>query len=40
MLKIEQPTTYRYALDHLGFRPFFLLASLFAGVSVALWAWL
>ncbi len=40
MLHIEQPTTYRYALDHLGFRPFFLLASLFAVVSVALWAWL
>ena len=40
MLQIEQPKKYRYALHHLGFRPFFLLGSLFAVVSVALWAWL
>lgn len=40
MLQIEQPQHYRYALDHLGFRPFFLLGSLFAVVAVGLWAWL
>ena len=40
MLQIEQPKQYRFALDHLGFRPFFLLGSLFAVISVALWAWL
>lgn len=40
MMQIEQPMKYRYALDHLGFRPFFLLGSLFAVVAIALWAWL
>lgn len=35
-----QPGTYRIALDHLGFRPFFLLAGLHGVVFVALWAWL
>jgi uncharacterized protein involved in response to NO len=40
MLQIEQPKEYRHALDHLGFRPFFLLGSLFSVISVALWIWL
>jgi uncharacterized protein involved in response to NO len=40
MLQIEQPQHYRYALDHLGFRPFFLLGALFSIFAVAVWAWL
>jgi uncharacterized protein involved in response to NO len=40
MLQIEQPQKYRHALDHLGFRPFFLLGSLFSILAVAVWAWL
>ncbi len=40
MMQIEQPTIYRHALDHLGFRPFFLLGSLFSIIAVALWLWL
>lgn len=40
MLQIEKPQHYRYALDHLGFRPFFLFGSLFSVVAVALWVWL
>jgi uncharacterized protein involved in response to NO len=40
MLQIEQPQKYRYALDHLGFRPFFLLGSLFSIFAVAVWVWL
>lgn len=37
MLQIEQPHNYRYALDHLGFRPFFLLGAIFSFLSVAIW---
>jgi uncharacterized protein involved in response to NO len=40
MINIEQPQDYRYALDHLGFRPFFLLGSIFSVIAVALWVWL
>ncbi len=40
MIQIEQPGKHRYALHHLGFRPFFLLGGLFAVIAVALWAWL
>ncbi|MDH5786250.1 MAG: NnrS family protein [Chromatiales bacterium] len=40
MMQIEQPQHYRYALHHLGFRPFFLLGTLFSVVAVAVWAWL
>jgi len=41
MLQIESnEKKYRYALDHLGFRPFFLLGSLFSVVAVVLWAWI
>lgn len=40
MLTIEEPKQYRYALDHLGFRPFFLAGALYAVVVVALWFWL
>ncbi|MBE9516816.1 MAG: NnrS family protein [Proteobacteria bacterium] len=40
MLTIEEKQGHRYALHHLGFRPFFLLASIFAVVSVIAWAWL
>ena len=38
MLKIEESSQqYRNALFHLGFRPFFIAASLFAIVSMLLW---
>ncbi len=40
MLQIQTPQNYRYALDHLGFRPFFLLGPLFGVIAVAVWAWL
>ena len=40
MLNIEQPRDDRVALSHLGFRPFFLLAGLYAVISMALWLWL
>lgn len=40
MLTIEEPKQYRHALDHLGFRPFFLAGALYAVVVVALWFWL
>ncbi len=36
-LNIESRQTYRYALLHLGFRPFFLSAMLLALLSMALW---
>jgi uncharacterized protein involved in response to NO len=39
MLTIEQPGNYRIALLHLGFRPFFLLAGLYAVVSTLVWMW-
>ncbi|MGM0477534.1 MAG: NnrS family protein [Pseudomonadota bacterium] len=39
-VSIEEPGRHRFALDHLGFRPFFLLAGLHAVVVVGLWAWL
>lgn len=44
MLKIERPNAPatpmpdRFALFNLGFRPFYLLASIFAALSVLLWA--
>ena len=41
MLQIEpNPKQYRYALDHLGFRPFFLLGSVFSVISISLWVWI
>lgn len=40
MLTIEEPKQYRYALDHLGFRPFFLGGAIYAVVAVALWFWI
>ncbi|HEY0720150.1 MAG TPA: NnrS family protein [Gammaproteobacteria bacterium] len=40
MLTIEEPKQYRHALDHLGFRPFFLAGSIYAVVVVALWFWI
>ena len=36
-MQITEPQTSRYALFSLGFRPFFLLGSLFAIVSTILW---
>ncbi len=36
---IEEPRRHRIALHHLGFRPFFLLAGLFAVAAVAVWLW-
>ena len=32
------PATVGFALWNMGFRPFFLLASLFSAISVLLWA--
>lgn len=37
MLTIEKPYTGKYALSHLGFRPFFLAAGLFAVIAMFLW---
>lgn len=37
MLTIETPKHYCWAFDHLGFRPFFLLGSLFSVASIAIW---
>ncbi|MBO0611475.1 NnrS family protein [Thiothrix fructosivorans] len=36
-LNIEPPVTGKYALSHLGFRPFFLAAGLFAVIGMVLW---
>ncbi|QTR48312.1 NnrS family protein [Thiothrix litoralis] len=38
MLNLEKPYTGKYALHHLGFRPFFLGAGLFAVLGMILWA--
>lgn len=41
MLQLDKPTpapARRFALWELGFRPFYLLASVFAALSIALWA--
>lgn len=40
MLNIEQPRNYRVALLHLGFRPFFFMAGVYAVLAMGLWAWL
>ena len=40
MLNIEQPGQYKIAIHHLGFRPMFLVATLFSVVSVLIWFWL
>jgi len=37
MLNIEEKKQYRISFHHLAFRPFFLLGSLFATVSVFIW---
>ena len=37
MLNIEEQKHYRISFHHLAFRPFFLLGSLFATVSVIIW---
>jgi uncharacterized protein involved in response to NO len=37
IINLEKPYTGKYALDHLGFRPFFLAAGLFALVSMIFW---
>ena len=38
-MQIEEPRHYRIGLHHLGFRPFFLLAGVFAVAAVAVWLW-
>lgn len=38
LLNLERPYTGKYALHHLGFRPFFLGAGLFAVLGMILWA--
>ncbi len=40
MLNIEEAKDYKIALHHLGFRPFFLAATIFSVVSIFVWAWL
>lgn len=40
MLTIEQSGNYKISLLHLGFRPFFLLAGVYAAMGMGLWAWL
>lgn len=40
MLNIEDSKDYRVSFLHLGFRPFFLLATVFATIAMALWVWL
>lgn len=37
IINLEKPYTGKYALDHLGFRPFFLAAGLFAILGMVLW---
>ena len=39
MLMPEERKHYRIALHHLGFRPFFFLAGLFAVTSMIIWYW-
>ncbi len=39
MLNIAEPVHYRIALLHLAFRPFFLLAGLYAIAGMAAWWW-
>lgn len=38
-MQIEEIKNYRIGLHHLGFRPFFLLAGIFAVILVAIWLW-
>jgi len=38
-MQIEEVKFYRVALHHLGFRPFFLLAGIFAVLLAAIWLW-
>ena len=40
MLNIEQPNHSTISLHHLGFRPFFLMAGLFAVISITIWLYL
>ncbi|GMR08746.1 MAG: NnrS family protein [Gammaproteobacteria bacterium] len=37
---IEKPGNYRIGFHHLGFRPFFLLGTIFAVAVVAIWLWM
>jgi len=39
-MQIEEKGSYRISLLHLGFRPFFLLGTLFSVIVVALWLWI
>ena len=39
-MQIEEKGKYRISLLHLGFRPFFLLGSIFAVIAMALWLWI
>jgi len=38
VLTIEKPGDYRISLLHLGFRPFFMMASLFAVIGMGVWS--
>ena len=38
MLTIEKPGTYRISLLHIGFRPFFMLAGVFAVLAMIAWS--
>jgi len=39
-MQIEEKKAYRFALLHLGFRPFFLFGGMFAVIAIALWLWI
>lgn len=39
-MQIEEIHNHRFALHHLGFRPFFLAGALFSVAAVAVWFWL
>jgi len=39
-MQIEEPKHYKIGFHHLGFRPFFLLGSIFAIVAVSVWLWI
>jgi len=39
-MQIEEKESYRFALLHLGFRPFFLLGGAFAVFAIGLWLWI
>jgi len=39
-MQIEETRNYRIGFHHLGFRPFFLLGSIFSVVAIVMWFWM